>query len=164
MIIRPIEVRDAEKFLELSKEIDRSGFMLFEPGERKTTVEQQKKSIEHITSEPNSIIFVAEVDDRLIGYLVAIGGNVNRNRHRAYLVLGVHEDYQGQGVATKLFHKVFDWAKDVGITRLELTVIKNNTKAFNLYRKMGFVIEGEKVHSLKINGEYVNEYYLYKLL
>lgn len=164
MIIRPIEVRDAEKFLELSKEIDRSGFMLFEPGERKTTVEQQKKSIEHITSEPNSIIFVAEVDDRLIGYLVAIGGNVNRNRHRAYLVLGVHEDYQGQGVATKLFNKVFDWAKEVGITRLELTVIKNNTKAFNLYRKMGFVIEGEKVHSLKINGEYVNEYYLYKLL
>lgn len=164
MIIRPIEVRDAEKFLALSKEIDGSGFMLFEPGERKTTVEQQKKSIKHILSEQNSNIFVAEVEDRLVGYITVLGGNVQRNRHRAYLVLGVHEDYQGQGVATKLFNNVFDWAKEVGITRLELTVIKNNTKAFNLYKKMGFVIEGEKVHSLKINGEYVNEYYLYKLL
>jgi hypothetical protein len=29
---------------------------------------------------------------------------------------------------------------------------------------MGFILEGEKVHSLIINGEPVNEYYLYKLL
>jgi RimJ/RimL family protein N-acetyltransferase len=59
---------------------------------------------------------------------------------------------------------LFVWAKDVGISRLGLTVIKGNTKAFNLYKKMGFVLEGEKVHSLKINGEFVNEYYLYNLL
>lgn len=43
MMIRPIEVRDAENFLELCKKIDESGFMLFEPGERQTTVEQQSK-------------------------------------------------------------------------------------------------------------------------
>ncbi|OUM84182.1 MAG: GCN5 family acetyltransferase [Caldibacillus debilis] len=28
-------------------------------------------------------------------------------------------------------------------SRPELTVIKDNEKAFNLYRKMGFVLEGE---------------------
>ena len=72
--------------------------------------------------------------------------------------------YQGQGIASRLFVQLFDWAKEVGITRLGLTVIKDNTKAFNLYKKMGFVLEGEKVHSLMINGELVNEYYLYKLL
>lgn len=54
--------------------------------------------------------------------------------------------------------------KEIEISRLELTVIKDNIKAFNLYRKMGFILEGEKVHSLIINGEPVNEYYLYKLL
>ncbi|RKO61454.1 hypothetical protein Cdeb_01403 [Caldibacillus debilis GB1] len=43
-------------------------------------------------------------------------------------------------------------------SRPELTVIKDNEKAFNLYRKMGFVLEGEKVHSLIINGKPVNEY------
>ena len=89
---------------------------------------------------------------------------LTQNQHSAYLVLGVLEDYQGQGIATKLFNRVFEWAKEVEITRLELTVIKDNTKAFNLYRKMGFVLEGEKVHSLIINGQPVNEYYLYKLL
>lgn len=164
MIIRPIEVRDAENFLELSKKIDESGFMLYEPGERETTVEQQRKSIEKILFEKNSIFFVAEMESNLVEFIAALGSNLKRNRHSAYLVLGVLENYQGQGIATKLFNHVFEWAKEVEITRLGLTVIKGNTKAFNLYRKMGFVLEGEKVHSLKINGEVVNEYYLYKLL
>jgi ribosomal protein S18 acetylase RimI-like enzyme len=164
MIIRPIEVSDAENFLELSKKIDESGFMLFEPGERQTTVEQQKKSIERILSEPNTIFFVAEIENKLVGFIAAIGSNLKRNRHSANIVLGVLEDYRGQGIAIKLFNNVFEWAKEVGISRLGLTVIKENNRAFNLYRKMGFISEGEKVHSLKINGEFVNEYYLYKLL
>ncbi|WP_010531391.1 GNAT family N-acetyltransferase [Lentibacillus jeotgali] len=49
-------------------------------------------------------------------------------------------------------------------TRLELTVIKDNMKAVKLYQKMGFQIEGEKVHSLIIDGQPANEYYMYKLV
>jgi GNAT superfamily N-acetyltransferase len=128
MIIRPIEVSDAENFLELSKKIDESGFMLFEPGERKTTDDQQRKSIEKILSEKNSMFFVVEVENKLVGFIAALGSNLKRNRHSAYLVLGVLEDYQGQGVATKLFNKVFEWAKEVGISRLGLTVIKVTTR------------------------------------
>ncbi|MED4869611.1 GNAT family N-acetyltransferase [Geobacillus stearothermophilus] len=145
------------------KKIDESGFMLFEPGERQTTVEQQSKSIERMLSEPNKMIFVAETENKLVGFLAVIGGDVKRNQHSANVVLGVLEDYQGQGIATKLFNKAFEWAKEVGILRLGLTVMKGNDKAFN-YRKMGFVLEGERVQSLRVNGEFVNEYYLYKLL
>lgn len=110
------------------------------------------------------VFYVAESEGKLIGFIAAFGSDLLRNRHSATIVLGVHEAYRGQGVASRLFAEVFIWAKGVGITRLGLTVIKDNTKAFNLYRKMGFVLEGEKVHSLMINGELVNEYYLYKLL
>ena len=153
MKIRSIEVSDAENFVLLSKKIDESGFMLFEPGERKTTVEQQRKSIERILSEKKSIFFVAETENNLAGFIAALGNDLERNQHSAYLVLGVLEDYQGRGIATQLFNRLFEWAKEVEISRLELTVIKENDKAFNLYKKMGFVLEGEKVHSLKINGE-----------
>ncbi|ALA71196.1 hypothetical protein GT50_14280 [Geobacillus stearothermophilus 10] len=87
MMIRPIEVRDAENFLELCKKIDESGFMLFEPGERQTTVEQQSKSIERMLFEPNKMIFVAETENKLVGFLAVIGGDVKRNRHSANVVL-----------------------------------------------------------------------------
>ncbi|OCA90533.1 acetyltransferase [Bacillus sp. FJAT-27225] len=164
MIIRSLEISDAEKFLALNKRVEESGFMLYEPGEKQTTVEQQRKMIERVSAEERTIFFVAEREGELAGFIAAFGGTVRRKSHSAYLVLGVDEKFRGQGVATQLFHRVFDWANEKEITRLELTVIKTNIHAFNLYRKMGFVIEGEKVHSLKINGEYVNEYYMYKLL
>ncbi|MFT4415954.1 N-acetyltransferase family protein [Fredinandcohnia humi] len=164
MVVRKIEVSDAAAFLELSNHVDKSGYMLYEEGERKTTPNQQEKMIERVLSEPNSMIFVAVDEGKLIGYICAFGGSVIRNKHSAYLVLGVHNGYRGKGVATMLFDRLFTWAQEVGITRLELTVITDNVKAFNLYRKMGFVLEGEKVHSLMINGVPTNEYYLYKLI
>ncbi|MDW0109715.1 GNAT family N-acetyltransferase [Sporosarcina aquimarina] len=164
MIIRKIQVTDSDAFVVLSKKIDESDVMLFEPGERNTTSEQQRKSIERILNEKRSVFFVAESEGRLVGYIAALGSDLQRNRHSAYLVLGVLEESQGQGIASELFNQIFEWAKEIEITRLELTVIKENFKAFNLYRKMGFVLEGEKVNSLVIDGQFVNEYYLYKLL
>ncbi|MDP4171938.1 MAG: GNAT family N-acetyltransferase [Bacillota bacterium] len=164
MLIRSIELNDAENFLELSKEIDESNFMLYEPGEKQITVAQQRKIFEKVLSERNSNFLVAEVEHQLVGFIAALGSNLMRNRHCVHLALGVHENFHGQGIATMLFERLFEWAKKQEITRLELTVIKDNYKAFNLYQKMGFVLEGEKVHSLIINGEPVNEYYLYKLL
>ncbi|BAB04145.1 GNAT family N-acetyltransferase [Halalkalibacterium halodurans] len=164
MRIRPIDTLDAEAFLDLSKAVDQTGMMLFEPREKKWTVEQQRKMIDGILGRRNSMTFVAEEYGRLIGYITAIGGNVKRTAHRAYIVVGVREEEQGRGIATELFNRLFNWAKSVDITRLELTVIKDNRKAFQLYQKLGFVLEGEKVHSLMIDGKPVNEYYLYKLL
>ncbi|MEN2769000.1 GNAT family N-acetyltransferase [Ornithinibacillus xuwenensis] len=164
MKIRLIKPSDAKEFLDLCKHVEKSGFMLYEAGERTTTVEQQVKAIEGILAQKKSTVFVAEAEEGLVGYLMIIGGTLKRIQHKAYLVLGVDENYRGQGVATRLFHQAFTWAKEKEITRLELTVMKHNTKAFNLYRKMGFIIEGEKVNSLMIEGEPVNEYYLYKLL
>ncbi|MDN4493468.1 GNAT family N-acetyltransferase [Ureibacillus aquaedulcis] len=164
MLIRTIEVKDTANYLELNKAIDESGFMLYEPGEKQISYEQQKKIIEKILADKNSTMLVADLDHQLIGFIAAIGNNIKRTKHRATVVIGVKENFEGRGIASQLFKHLFKWAKKSGITRLELTVIKDNHKAFNLYRKMGFVLEGEKVNSLMINGEPRNEYYLYKLL
>ncbi|GIN87923.1 GCN5 family N-acetyltransferase [Heyndrickxia sporothermodurans] len=164
MKIRSIQLSDAESFVHLLTEIDDSGFMLFEPGERVTNKEKEEKRIARFLEDGRSTILVAVADEQLIGYLIAIGGSVNRKKHSAYLVLGVSEKYRGKGVASQLFNELFKWAKEKEFTRLELTVIKENEKAFQLYRKMGFVLEGEKVHSLIIDEKPVNEYYLYKLI
>lgn len=50
MIIRKIRLNDAENFLELNKKMDESGFMLYEPGERTTSVDQQEKILDKILS------------------------------------------------------------------------------------------------------------------
>lgn len=164
MRIRNLEEEDAKAFLELNKKLDVSGYMLYDPGERQTTVEAQQKTISKLNQDESINFLVAEDDGVLTGFIAALRGKQKRKRHSAYLVLGVDADYRGKGIASKLFDHVFEWAENTGVTRLELTVIKGNEPAFNLYRKMGFVIEGEKVHSLMVAGKPVNEYYMYRLL
>ena len=163
--IREIRESDAEEFLNLCNRIDaETPFMMFKPGERPTTIEDQKDEIRDILSRDNQTIFVAEKDNQLIGYLAAYGGRYKRNRQTVYIVTGILQDFTSQGLGTKLFEQLEEWAKKRKIHRLDLTVMVHNEAALALYRKTGFEIEGRKKHSLYINDSYVDEYWMAKLL
>lgn len=99
MLIREIRIEDAENLLVLIKEVEStSTFMLMEPGERETTLEQQQKRIELLDKQKNSTIFVAEENGKFIGYLFVMGGSVKRTKHTAYLVIGILQEYRGKGI------------------------------------------------------------------
>jgi RimJ/RimL family protein N-acetyltransferase len=138
--------------------------MMIEPGERQTTFEEQSRRIKHILSRNNQAIFVAEADGKLNGYLSAAGGDFRRNRNCAHIIVGILQAFAGQGIGTKLFSDSERWARENGIHRLELTVMAHNERAVGLYQKMGYKIEGIKKDSLLVNGSYVDEYYMAKLL
>ncbi|SES67598.1 Protein N-acetyltransferase, RimJ/RimL family [Oceanobacillus limi] len=165
MDIREIQHSDAEKLADLMQQVDESSqYMLWEAGERKITTEGSQKMITGILESRNSNLFVAEDNGKLMGYLLAIGGNAKRNKHAAYLVIGIHSECRGKGVGTLLFNEVERWAMDQNVHRLELTVVTQNEAGLSLYRKMGFEIEGTKRDSLLIDDKYVDEYYMSKLL
>ena len=165
VIIRQIKESDAENFLNLCKRIDaETPYMMFEPGERPTTIEDQRNEIRDILSRDNQTIFIAEKDDQLIGYLGAYGGRYKRNMQTVYVVTGILQGFTSQGLGTRLFEQLEEWAKKRKMHRLDLTVMVHNEAALALYRKVGFEIEGRKKHSLFINGSYVDEYWMSKLL
>ncbi|MDS9472066.1 GNAT family N-acetyltransferase [Sporosarcina pasteurii] len=164
MFIRLAEPSDAGKLVSLIAEVEQSNFMLFGPGERKITVEQQEKHIEVMKRQETSAIFIAEEEARLLGYLFAIGKNPARTKHSVYVVIGIAEQAREKGVGTKLFTALEKWAIEQEIHRLELTVMTHNEAGIALYKKMGFEIEGTKRHSLWIDGKYIDEYYIAKLL
>ncbi|GCD82725.1 GNAT family N-acetyltransferase [Parageobacillus thermoglucosidasius] len=165
MNIRHVTVDDAEALAHLILQVEKeSEFMLFEAGERTLDAEQQRGQIEAMQNVENSTILVAEAEGKLVGYLAARGGRTRRNKHTVYIVIGVLASHRGKGVGTLLFTELERWARTKGIHRLELTVVADNQRAISLYRKMGFEQEGIKRHSLLINGKYVDEYYMAKLL
>lgn len=164
-LIRTITVQDAAAFLALTKRLDEeSKLMLLEPGERTTTLEQQQQRIEELLGSRASMIFVAEDEDGLAGYLGAYGADARRARHCLYIVIGILQRFSGQGIGTRLFAELDEWAAQQQIHRLELTVMAHNVRALALYKKAGFEIEGLKRHSLEVDGSYVDEYYMAKLL
>jgi len=162
MIIRKAVSTDAKQLAALMKHVEESNLMLFEPGERKTTSEQLQKRL--LAMDEKSTVFVAEENNELTGYVFAIGEDVKRKQHSVYIVIGVQQYVRGRGTGTELLRAMEKWAIDKALRRIELTVIAHNKTAVVLYEKMGFNIEGVKRDSLYINSEYVNEYYMSKLI
>ncbi len=164
MIIRNAETDDAERLVSLIADAEKSGFMIFEPGERQLSTEQLSKRIAAMEQEDGSAILLAEDNGELKGYLFIFGNSPQRRSHSVYLVIGIGESSRGQGVGTRLFERLDAWAIEKKIRRLELTVMVHNRAGVALYQKAGFKIEGIKKNSLKVNGEYIDEYYMAKLL
>jgi RimJ/RimL family protein N-acetyltransferase len=165
MLIRTIGPNDADQLVRLKLQLDdETQFMMFEPGERIITVEEQRKQIEHTLSQDNQTILVAEYGGQLVGYLSALGGKFKRNRHSVYIVVGILQAFTGQGIGTQLFLAMEEWACQHQLHRLELTVMTHNQAGLALYKKRGFEIEGVRKHAIFVNGQYVDEYAMAKLL
>ncbi len=163
--IRAITEMDAAALLDLQMALDReTQLMMLEPQERQTTVEEQMLRILELEATGNSTTLVAEDAGALVGYVTAYGGSYRRVRHRAAIAIGIRQTCAGQGLGTRLFQALEDWARQTGIHRLELTVMTHNSAALALYRKMGFMVEGTRRHSMRVDGAYVDEYYMAKLL
>jgi RimJ/RimL family protein N-acetyltransferase len=94
----------------------------------------------------------------------ALGDAYVRGAISANFAMGVVARYARQGVGTQLLEEVQAWARRRGLHRLEMTVISQNLPALSLYLKMGFVVEGRRNDALRIDGRFVDEYWMAKLL
>lgn len=164
MKIRPASPEDSEQFLELMKQLDQeTEFMLLEPGERTSTPEDMEKRIKQMIKS-NSLLLLLYDGETAAGFLSALRGSANRTKHCAYLVIGIRKDYRGKGYGQALFKEIDKWAAKNGVTRLELTVMTHNERAVHLYEKMGFKKEGTLIRSMVVNGRYVDQYCMAKIL
>ena len=165
MNIRMIAIDDASAFLELNYKLDaETNFMLFEAGERTTTIEQIESRIKTTLQSTNEMVFVLEVDEQIVGYAMVIGGRLNRNFHKGSLVMGIVQKYTGMGNGSKLFEHLIKWCKASELHRLELTVMTHNERAIALYKKYGFSIEGTIRDSLLVDNVFVDEYMMSLIL
>jgi RimJ/RimL family protein N-acetyltransferase len=129
-----------------------TNFMLYGANERKMSKEQCETMIASIQNKENSVLLVIE-EEELVGFIMVIGSKAPRNKHVAYLATGMKQRFISKGLGTVLLQEIETWAKQRGITRLELTVMTHNAAGIALYKKMGFEAKGTKKRSLLVNGE-----------
>ena len=98
-----------------------------------------KKSI----IEDDRCVFVAFVDNKVIGYLE---GEINESgSNRALSKLGelnymfISEECRGMGIGANLHQAFVGWCKQKGVVRLRTEASAKNSSAINFYRKNGFV-------------------------
>jgi putative acetyltransferase len=162
--IRPIRMEDARAINEI-RTMDgvRENIMAL-TSERITRAESMISGL-----TPNDHMFVAEVEENGVKRVVGVCGlNVNqspRTRHSASLGLMINRDYQGKGIGRALLNKVVDLADNwLMLIRLELGVFTDNERAINLYKSLGFEIEGTKRCAIIRNGQYADEYMMSRIV
>ena len=168
MVIRQVTINDTAKLYHMMNVLDdETDYMLYEPGERKLrpkTLDRLAQTVESAASGADFLTVAENDGGEIVGYVWAERGKLNRVRHTAYVVIGVLREYRGQGVGTELLRQLDAWARLNDVVRLELTVEVPNAGAKRLYEKNGFSVEGLRSRSMLVNGEYVDEYYMAKII
>jgi RimJ/RimL family protein N-acetyltransferase len=99
---------------------------------------------------------VAVRGDQVVGWCDIQAPWHDTLKHTGSVGMGLLPDYRGRGLGTQLLTRCLDWARDAGITRVELEAREDNVDALALYRRLGFVQEGIKARGMRVHGEYVN--------
>ena len=158
-IIREAVPDDAEEIIAYMQRLcdEPDTYLPLGPGEYDRSVEDERKVIEKHNTEANCLLLIVEDAGKIVGLINCTGGIRRANRHGVILGITLALDYRGQGLGTELMSRAIEWAKGTGIvTRIELLVYANNTKAIHLYEKLGFVTEGRLRRAVVRNGEYVD--------
>ena len=167
-IIRPISADDTEAFFRMLCLLDEeTDHMMYEPGERRSKTKdlsRLKARIGEAESGTDLLLVAENGRGEIAGFLWAERGRLNRVLHTAYIVTGIRRAYRRRGIGAEFFRQLENWAVSNGIVRLELTVECRNEPAKRLYERYGFRVEGVRRKSMKVNGEYVDEYYMSRIL
>jgi ribosomal protein S18 acetylase RimI-like enzyme len=100
--------------------------------------------------------FVAISAGEVVGWCDVLPKERPIYAHVGVLGMGLLPPFRGQGVGTALIRRTLAAARAFGFHRVELTVRENNTRAIELYNKIGFETEGVQRHAVEVDGAYEN--------
>lgn len=151
--IRPVRKGDAEAIWLLSLQQGVYETTLTLPSDRLETRMERLASL-----GPDEHWFVAEVDGAVAG-LAGLDVGRGRLRHSGYVFVFVGQNFQGQGIGTRLLTTLLDLADNwLLLRRVELTVLVENERAKRLYERLGFEVEGQRKLSVIAGGELKDEW------
>ncbi len=166
--IRKSVLNDAEALLTIQKAVVEEGKFLITTQEEfaNNTIEQQMKWMGRILENDREMIFVAETDDTVVGWLVFQSSDRQRLAHTGSFGMMIHRDFRGKGIGKMLLSELLAWANaHPQIEKVCLGVFSSNHDAIALYKQMGFIEEGRKVKEIKLNAyEYIDDILMYKLV
>lgn len=154
MKLRPLELKDAEGMLEWMKDPDINRFFRFDADEM--TIEDVNSFIKNAAEEfrkgTTRHYAVADAEDVYLGTISL--KNIDLQAQNAEYAISLRSCAQGKGVGMEATKQILKIAfEELGLERVYLNVLSENTRAARLYEKAGFVCEGEFRKHLYLKGK-----------
>jgi L-phenylalanine/L-methionine N-acetyltransferase len=161
VIIRALELADLDDLAEIymMPKCQRETLQL--PYQSRDEV---KRRFETPNPDRHTLVAVLKENGKVVGNIGLHPTKRERRAHVGQIGMMVHDDYQGQGIGSKLLATAIELGERwLNYRRIELEVYTDNEPAIRLYQKFGFVIEGTMRQFAFRDGVYVDAYMMARL-
>lgn len=165
-IIREAIPSDAAQILDLlNKTARQTGYMTQGPEGVGISVAEEAKQLSSIYTSLNNSIFVAVVEEQVIGLASIHGSDKPKIEHIGEVGIVIDEAYWGLGLGRLMMEEILAWADESPVlSRLELKVQERNHRARRLYETLGFKLEAIMEQGVKDEGQLLNVCLMSKLI
>ena len=103
--------------------------------------EKQKLKIEAVLNDETQVIFVAEIDSKVVGYIHLVNYDViYADNFKNCLGLAVDNDYKRNGIGAALLKQAEIWAKENGAAGIRLCSGAERENAHKFYESQGYAV------------------------
>ncbi|MDQ3668667.1 MAG: GNAT family N-acetyltransferase [Actinomycetota bacterium] len=154
--VRRAEPRDASELVDLARTVgsEEEGWLITN-GEWRSASEE-RRYLRAIRRSRHAAVLVAEVPERIVGRLSIARDPHPASGHVADVGVMVARDHRRQGAGRALMAAAEDWARSVGVSKIELHVFPYNAAALALYESLGYEREGLRRRHYSRGGELVD--------
>ena len=167
LLIREAEVEDASDLIALLDQIGHeSSFTSLDENGIAMNESQMRHFIDKQAQSDNQITLLAFLNEELAGVINVTADQRPRVRHIGDVFLGIKKAYWGKGLGSILMEEAIEWAQSSGSIQGMLPKInRRKLAAVRLYKKMGFIIEGQQERGACIEGgEFLDVYLMGRLI
>jgi len=109
-----------------------------------------KEYLEKIIGSGATVLFIAEDNGQIVGTLSLVVYNIPTGTKAWIEDVVTDEAARGKGVARRLIESALEYARKLGIKKIDLTSSNDRVAAHELYRKTGFVKRDTSVFRIEL--------------
>lgn len=104
-------------------------------------LEKQKAKIQAVLNDSTQVIFVAETNNKVVGYIHLVNYDViYADNFKNCLGLAVDNDYKRNGIGSALLNQAETWAKENDAVGIRLCSGVEREKAHQFYQSQGYEV------------------------
>lgn len=123
-----------------------------------TSSKYTPKEVKEWIRDNNPNWYIIEYDKKDVGYFRC--SNVDLDTKSLYVGADIMEENRGLGLGYKSYVEFIKFINSQGFDILKLEVLSTNTRAINLYKKLGFITTKVERNSIEKNGQMIDNIFM----
>lgn len=162
MLIRPLQASDAQEYKRVRLDSLKLAPTAFSSSWETTREQPEEFFTQRATFQPDSFLFGAFEQKKLIGICGGYVDPEQKRNHIAYVVsMWLDPEFRGRDIAQQLLRVVLrQLCQRTATISIQLSVTAGNTAAIKIYEAHGFKAWGTEPAALRVDGETHDEIHM----